>query len=114
MTEGIRYSALNVAKNITHNRLGMGGKLDNRPYDYFCTNCSGINSPMWLTGWLARVVDKKNFGMKSYSTDGEMQVAFAAGSSGIFTVVLTPRQKIDLCGQSNCFDPALKKPEWMK
>jgi hypothetical protein len=116
MTQGIRNSTLDVAKNITRNGLGAGGKIDNRPYDYFCTNCSGITSPTWLTDWLTQVVKNrpKSFGMKSHSGDGEMQVAFATGGSGIFTVILTPRQRMDLCGQFTCFDPALKKPEWMK
>lgn len=114
MTEGIKGSTLEVARTITRKGLGMGGKRDDRPYDYFCTNCSGIVSPTWLTDWVSKVVENRNFGMKSYSSDGEMQVAYAAGSSNIFTVILTPRQKNDLCGQSNCFDPVLKKPEWMK
>jgi len=116
MTESRKSSVLEVAQKITHERLGFGGKQDNRPYDYFCTNCSGIQSPTWLTRWLSQIVKNspKSIGMKSYSGDGEMQVAFAAGGSGIFTVILTPRQKMDLCGQSNCFDPELKKPEWIK
>ena len=113
MLPDITSTVLEVADQIHDQGLGVGGGLPDRPYHYFCTNCSAGTSPLWLQEFIKGFTTKDRQGMKSYSADGVMQLAYAAGEGGRYVVLLTPQQKTDLCGQNTCFDPNLQKPEWL-
>jgi hypothetical protein len=110
---GLRLEALTVARRITKG-LGKAGKDPNKPYDFFCTNCTNGDSPEWLTDWLGSL-GKDDFGNSSYSSspDHKMQVVFRGGAKPRFVVFLTPNQRDDLCGNHLCFDPNLPEPKWL-
>jgi hypothetical protein len=123
-TANLRDGALQAARSI-RSGVGIGGKDPNRPYDFFCTNCTAGDSPEWLTDWLGDQMgslrNPPNFGNGSHSSSGEMQVVFVGGDRNkpdprhpTFFVILTPNQRDDLCGYNQtCIRPDMPKPDWL-
>ena len=101
----VRYTALTEAKRIRYGAVGQSGKKLNRPYHFFCTDCTAGESPNWLIEWLKDQQSKP--GMDSH------HAALVLGQYPEYFVILTPNQVRELCGGKVCFDPNLPKPDWI-
>ena len=112
-------AAINIASSVINGYEGTLGKDNNRPYHYFCTNCTNGASPRWLIQWLNKhYPDVRNPGYDRYNPRAVVYI-YGAPGSGVYNVILTPNQTIELCGwttgtESSCISPSLLEPPWVK
>ncbi len=112
-------AAINIASKVINGSYGTLGKDDNSPYHVFCTNCTNGKSPLWLIQWLNKhYPDVRNPGYDRYAPRSVVYI-YGGPGSGQYSVVLTPRQTIELCGwysgtESSCISQTLPEPPWVK
>jgi hypothetical protein len=68
---------------------------------------------------MSKQTDQNSAGSKTHAALWSVVFIYGAAGSGSYSVVLTPRQTMHLCGwpsgnESSCFSSELLKPPWVK